>query len=253
MSSPVSILGPFPIPHVGSRHVRLHLPHHVGKGAAPLLVMFDGQNVFDDAPSFAGGWHLHKAVRKVATKKRLEPAVVGLDHGGVDRIHDLIPWASQRSHGNLNHVIDWMVGFLLPMLAQRYGLNPPIEKRIIGGSSLGGLAALYTHHRNPEAFGGVMAMSPSLWVGGERIFDTIASTSRPWTSRIYLDAGVHEARGSMLKSAARLSSLLASRGYQKDSLRFRADPKGHHSEKDWKRRAPAAIRFLLPAPKGRKT
>lgn len=248
MKPPLVVLGPYSVPHLAERRVRLHLPPHQGEGPPPLLVMFDGQNVFHDEPSFAGGWHLHAAAKRIVTKQRREPAVVGIDHGGVERIHELVPWGGARSQGKLNYLLDWLVSFLLPLLERDFGLAPEIGQRIIGGSSLGGLAALYAHHRNPEAFGGVMAMSPSLWVAGERIFDMVAKTSKPWTSRIYLDAGASEGGGAMLRAAERMAGLFRQRGYEGDMLRFRSDPKGRHSEHDWRRRAPAAMRFLLPAP-----
>ena len=251
MASRLLVLGPFHVPHLADRRVRLHLPEHAGEGPPPLVVMFDGQNVFHDEPSFAGGWHLHTTARKIATKRRLEPAVVGVDHGGAERIHELVPWAGARSQGKLHHLLDWITGFLMPMLARDHGLAPDIGQRIIGGSSLGGLAALYAHHRHPEAFGGVLAMSPSLWIAGQRIFDMVSATSKPWTSRIYLDAGAQEAGGSMLRAAERMEHLLRSRGYDKQTLRFRRDPNGKHTERDWRRRAPAALRFLLATPRKR--
>ena len=248
MSSPVLELGPFAVPHIGDRRVRLHLPPHDGEGPPPLLVMFDGQNVFHDEPSYAGGWHLHSTAKKVATKKRLEPAIAAVDHGGAERIHELVPWPTARSRRRLDHLLDWMVAFLIPMLAKGFAVSPSIDQRIIGGSSLGGLAALYAHHRHPETFGGVMAMSPSLWITGDRIFDFVASTAKPWTSRIYMDAGAQEAGGAMLRSAERMAGLLHQRGYSEEMFRFRKDPKGKHSERDWRRRAPTALRFLLPPP-----
>lgn len=249
--SKLLVLGPYPVPHLSERRIRIHLPAHVGEGPPPLVVMFDGQNIFHDEPSFAGGWHLHATARQIVTKKRLEPVIVGIDHGGADRIHELVPWAGARTHGKLNYLLDWMTGFVMPMLARDYGLSTPIDQRIIGGSSLGGLAALYAHHRCPEAFGAVMAMSPSLWVSGQRIFDMVAATQRPWTSRIYLDAGAHEAQGSMLRSAEKMAALLNERGYTKNTLRFRKDPNGRHNERDWRKRAPGALRFLLATPKKR--
>lgn len=247
MKSELIVLGPFTVPHLAERRVRIHLPPHVGEGPPPLLVMFDGQNVFHDEPSFAGGWHLHKTAKKIVTRKRREPAVVGIDHGGTERIHELVPWAGGRSQGKLNHLLDWTVGFLMPLLARDFGLAPAIGHRLVGGSSLGGLAAFYAHHRHPETFGGVMAMSPSFWIGGDRMFDMVATTAKPWTSHIYLDAGAHE--GGMMRGAERMAALLAQRGYGADTLRFRRDPRGKHSEVDWRRRAPAALRFLFPTPR----
>lgn len=244
------VLGPFRVPHLSDRRVRLHLPPRRGEGPPPLVVMFDGQNVFDDEPSFAGGWHLHETARKIATKRRREPAIVGVDHGGEERVHELVPWPGARSHGKLNHLLDWMVGFLVPLLVSEYELCTPVEQRIIGGSSLGGLAALYAHHRHPETFGGVLAMSPSLWIAEKDIFDLVASAPRPHASRIYLDAGAREGGGSMLRAAERMHALLQQRGYGEHALRLRRDRAGKHSERDWRRRAPAALRFLLPASKG---
>ena len=104
---------------------------------------------------------------------------------------------------------------------------------VLVGASLGGLAALYAHHRHPDTFGGVMAMSPSLWVSGERIFEHVSATSKPWTSRIYMDAGAQEAGGAMLRAAERMAVLLRQRGYTDATLRFRKDPRGKHSERDW--------------------
>ncbi|MFO0590530.1 MAG: alpha/beta hydrolase-fold protein [Polyangiaceae bacterium] len=251
MVSPVMVLGPYSVPGIGERRVRLHLPPHTGEGPPPLLVMFDGQNAFHDEPSYAGGWHLHTTAKKIATKKRLEPAIAAVDHGGTERIHELVPWPGARSQGKLDRLLDWMADFLVPMLGKGFGVTPDISQRIIGGSSLGGLAALYAHHRRPETFGGVMSMSPSLWVTGERIFELVESTPKPWTSRIYMDAGALEAGGAMLRAAERMAALLVRRGYTDKDFRFRKDARGRHSEKDWRRRATPALRFLLPAPKSR--
>ena len=70
------------------RRVRIHVPPGVERGA-PLLVLFDGQNVFGDEGSYAGGWHADAAADALPSTVR-RPIVVGIDHGGVDRIRDAI-------------------------------------------------------------------------------------------------------------------------------------------------------------------
>src|SRR5262245_31834338 len=53
-------IGPFDVPGLRARRwVRVYAPPGVGPSSAVLYV-FDGQNVFHDAPSYAGGWHLHR-------------------------------------------------------------------------------------------------------------------------------------------------------------------------------------------------
>ena len=81
------LLGPFDIPRIGPRRVRVYLPPgRKAPSPRPVLYVFDGQNVFDDGPSFAGGWHLHHTAPRLATQRREAPVVIGIDHGGVERI-----------------------------------------------------------------------------------------------------------------------------------------------------------------------
>lgn len=74
------------------------------------------------------------------------------------------------------------------------------------------------------------------------MFDWVKQHGAPHGSRIYLDAGAHEAGGRMLASAERMAQSLAKTGVQ---LEFRADPNGHHREASWRRRFLPAVRFLV--------
>jgi len=219
-----------------------------------VLYMFDGQNVFDDEPSYAGGWHLHNAARNLAVKHRRAPVIVAIEHGGAARIQELSPWPHERGGGRTDAIVDWIGHVLAPRVRGEYQVSGETRDVGIGGSSLGGLAALYAHFRSPEHFGLVLAMSPSLWVGKGKIFEYIASRPKPWTSRIYLDAGGLEAGGSMLRAAEKLAGDLRGRGYDDGALRFVAAKRGTHSEKAWRRRAPGAMKWLYvpDAPKAKR-
>lgn len=138
-------------------------------------------------------------------------------------------------------MLQWVIGGLLPQVRARHAIVEGPVGCAIGGSSMGGLASLYAHFRHPEVFGGVLAMSPSLWVGDGQFFRWLNGVSTPWTSRIYLDAGAKE--DGMLSLAERLARALKARGYG-DKLLFKADPRGRHSERDWRRRLPSALRFM---------
>ncbi|KFE62798.1 hypothetical protein DB31_3912 [Hyalangium minutum] len=83
----------------------------------------------------------------------------------------------------------------------------------MGGSSMGGLAALYAHFRHPDLFGAALCMSPSLGFADRKIFDYVAAQPKPWTSRIYIDAGAKEDGGSMVADAERLVHHLRERGW----------------------------------------
>jgi predicted alpha/beta superfamily hydrolase len=236
-------LGSYDIPGIGQRRVRVHVPR--GRAKRSVVVLFDGQNVFDDEGSFAGGWHAHRAAERVVTRRRPAPIVVAVDHGYAARQHELLPFSGGRSRGGL----DAMVAFLRVRLAHdvraRFGIPAAPARWVVGGASLGGVAALYTHFAAPEVFGGALCMSPSLGIGGRRLFEWTAAQPLPWTSRIYLDCGAREGRGTALPRVAAMAALLRARGYGEDRLRFRRDARGRHDEASWRRRLPGALRFLL--------
>jgi len=235
--------GAYDVPGIGRRGVRVYVPR--GEAERSVVVLFDGQNVFADESSFAGGWHAHRAAERVVTRKRPAPIVVAVDHGYGARRHELLPFAGGRSRGDLDAMVAFLRGRLAHDVRGRFGVPAVPARWIVGGASLGGVAALYTHFAAPEVFGGALCMSPSFGIGGRRLFEWIAAQSLPWTSRIYLDCGVREGRGAVLPRVAAMAGLLRSRGYGESRLRFRRDARGRHDEVSWRRRLPGALRFLL--------
>jgi enterochelin esterase-like enzyme len=239
------LLGPLSVPGLSPRLVRVYVPPGHASAPRPALYVFDGQNIFHDEPSFAGGWHLHRTASRLASRGERVPVIVGIDHGGHERIDELSPFATRHGQGRLDALVGWMLGELCPHIERTFGVSRDPADTGVGGSSMGGFAALYAHHRAPERFGLVMSMSPSLQMGRGAIFDWIDGRPRPGISRIYLDAGALEAGGSMLHAAERLERKFEERGYDRHSLKFVAAKRGAHNEKHWRRRAPGAIRFLF--------
>jgi trehalose-phosphatase len=216
----IQILGPLAVPGHTPRLVRVYLPStFTPEGPRFALYMFDGQNVFDDRPSFSGGWHLHEAVERMARGKRPAPVVIGIDHGGSKRIDELSPFEMQGSAGGLDGLLDWIVDRLMPRLAAELPLIPGPVGAVVGGSSMGGLAALYAHFRKPRAFGGALVMSPSFWVQDGKILRWVRAQPTPELSRIYLDCGVREGRGTALPQVAAMAAHLATRGYDRRPAR----------------------------------
>ncbi|MBA3545703.1 MAG: alpha/beta hydrolase [Nannocystis sp.] len=252
MSAPIlHKLGPFRVPWLnGERHVRVYVPHgRPGAGPQPMhalhpvIYMFDGQNIFHDDPSFSGGWHLHHSVQDLVSRGRPAPVIVGIDHGGRHRIDELSPFRCRMSKGQLNRLLGWMNKTLIPRIHADFPVRRDVGGAAVGGSSMGGLAALYAHYQRPELFGAALCMSPSLWLARGKIFRWLEKQSRPWTSRIYVDAGARE--GRIFNDAEKLAAHLRLRGYDDHNLRWRPDPIGRHTEADWRRRAPSALEFLF--------
>ena len=226
------------------RRVTAFVPGGLSERRRPLLVLFDGQNVFDDHGSYAGGWYAHQTAQRMPRRPDRAPVILAIDHGGSARVDELTPWPDGQQGGKLDLLLQAMLATLTPELRARLHVSAEPEDTLIGGSSLGGLAALYAHLHRPDVFGRCMAMSPSLWFARGQAFEWLKQTKRPEKSRIYLDAGMHE-QPHMVRHATQMAWLLRQRGYSPSSLRLLVDPRGHHRESSWRRRLAGALRFLL--------
>lgn len=237
-------LGPFRVAGA-KRYVRVYVPKALS-APAPLLFMFDAQNLFGDEGSFVGGWHLHDTVERLAEDGAPAPVVVGIDHGYERRLHELSPFTDPLSDGRFGELLGWIADDLLPNVRARYPVRGERAATFIGGSSMGGLASLYAVLTRPDLFAGAMAMSPSVWFAKRAILVTAKTAPSPKGVRLYLDAGGEEDRGyAVVRNAELLARTLFSRGFAKRNLRLVIDPEGRHSEADWRRRAPEALRWLL--------
>lgn len=240
-------LGTFQPPHgLPARKVQAYVPHGAGKLALrPALFMFDGQNVFGDEGSFSGGWHLDKAIDRLSPRAHHVPVVIAIDHGGEHRIAELSPWPVQQQRALADDFLTWLVETVVPAAHKELPLLRGPTGAAIGGSSMGGIAALYAHYRHPQTFGGAICMSSAFFVGGKRLFEFLAHTPRPPISRVYVDAGMKEGGGRLVALSERVVGALAEKGYEPGQLKWRKDPRGTHSERHWARRIHPALRFMF--------
>ncbi len=252
-------LGPLAVPGFRPRLVRIYLPRDFHPSRPhPALILFDGQNLFGDDEAYAGGWHLDSAVERLGPRCGPKPVLIGIDHGGTERIRELSPFplvgplfreipgaGPKGASGLLQPFLDWVTGDLLARLAAELPFSWLPGTTFVGGSSMGGLAALYAHFAHPDVFGGALAMSPSLWLADKAIFREVAQHPNPPPSRIYLDAGGLEDRGRLAPVVRAMADRLKERGWRSDRLYWRYDLLGKHSEASWRRRLPRALRFLL--------
>lgn len=239
--------GPLEVPGIGPRSIDVYLPpgyDHDLEKRYPVLYMFDGQNVYGDEGSFAGGWRTHLVMDRLAQRGYRVPVVVGLHHGYAARIDELAPWATGHGGGKADRLLDWIASDLHQQVLRNLRTLPGPDHCAVAGSSMGGLTALYAVFRRPDTFGKCVAMSPSLWVGQGEIFRYLTHVAAPWSTRVYMDAGGRERW--LTQSAQALSHLLVRKGLQPGRhLWFRKDPRGGHHERSWRRRLPSALRFVL--------
>lgn len=242
-------LGPFDIPGFPSRKAYVYVPggDDVPLHERPVLYLFDGQNVWTDVGSYSGGWYAHTAAQSLVGDPALcAPVVVGLEHGGDRRIDEMSPWEmAPHRGGHAEHFFDWVVHHFMPHVQHTFGLAGGPLHTVVGGSSMGGLAALWSHYRYPYAIGGAIAMSSAFSVGGRALFSFVDSLPKPLISRVYIDAGGREGGGQLLRASEEMYRLLERKGYPDGGLMWRPDPEAGHNEQAWRYRLPEALRFMF--------
>lgn len=223
------------------RTVLVHLPpSYFGSDRRyPVLYMHDGQNLFDAATSYAGAeWQVDETLERLADEG-IEAIVVGVHHGDKQRIREYTPFV--RWHGKGQHYLDFLTQTLKPTIDRDFRTQPDSANTALIGSSMGGLISLYGFFRHPQVFGLAGVFSPALWVAHGAIYEFVRSAAFNH-GRLYLDHGTREA------SALPMMQLLQEKGYRTGrDLRYVAEKGGRHSEDDWARRLPDALRFLLGA------
>lgn len=238
-------LGRVAPPGFPEREITVYVPEgHDGETPTPALFVFDGQNAFGDAPWNSGGWYLHEAIDGLDRARHAAPLVVAIPHGGHSRMDELTPWPIEGRGGGGDPFLEWVVGAVVPLARRRYRIPEGAVGAALGGTSWGALMALRGHFRFPHLFGGALALSPSCWVGDFAIFEDLRRRPLPPISRIYLDCGGREAEGRMLPPARALAQELRARGYSDAQLCWVEDPDADHLESEWRKRLPAAMRFM---------
>ena len=174
--------------------------------------------------------------------------------------------------------LDALADVVFPTCAALFDVTTDPERVAFGGSSFGAIAVLHclvSRHRLCARFTRALIESPSLWIddGGylSRAALPAASHRGAWPSRTFLAMGGREHSGTRatgkdggaaveslraadaihsssvlaLVAALRKPEAAGGAGLGADRLRFVFDPEGAHNERDWARRLPAALSYLM--------
>ena len=239
-----------------SRDVSVYLPpgyEESGERAYPLLILQDGQNLFDPESSFVRGhtWRVAETADEAIEEGLVEPVVIaGVANAGEKRLAEYTPSRDWKmGGGDAGKYGEMVIRELLPFLRSEYRLKSEPENTGIGGSSLGGLVSLWLGLREPEVFGKLAVLSPSVWWNHKYIVSFVNDRGpeirrRP---RIWLDVGDAEGRRT-LGDAELLAARLRIHGWRNDvDLHFERIPGGRHDEDSWAGRVGPMLRFLFPA------
>jgi predicted alpha/beta superfamily hydrolase len=240
-----------------TRTLRVWLPPDYdgwGETRYPVLYLNDGQNLFDPATAFAGvPWETGETAGRLIAAKKISPLIiVGIDHAGKNRVREYVPYrsADPRVMGPLGQRYPaFLRREVMPLIEAYYSVAKGPENTGLGGSSLGGLIALYTHLTAPGLFGRLLIESPSLYVANRKILEECRRFQN-WPARVYLGTGTREVGDPAKDEKAvddvrELENVLRASGLDRRTLKVVVEEGAQHTESVWARRFPAALEFLF--------
>lgn len=247
------------------RTIRVLLPAGYGDAANkdrryPVLYLLDGQNVFDACLSDVSHheWGADETVQRLVAEKKVPPMiVVGVDHAGMQRAHEYLPYKDFVGNPDMDEPAgkqfpDFMAREVLPLVDGQYRTLQGPANTGIGGSSYGGVASLYALLAKPNVFGYGLIESPVLWIGlGQLVRDTSPLVAMP--QRVFIGFGGKESSNAvvnrkMVDLVRQVEANFHAAGYDASNLRVVVDADAQHTEAAWERRLPGALSFLYGSP-----
>lgn len=220
----------------------------------PVLYMHDGQNVFDDATSFAGEWRADETAGELIAGGKIQPIIiVAVANHGVDRNAEYTPTrdATESTGGNAKPYGRFLVEELKPYIDSHFRTKTDRANTGVCGSSLGGLVSLYLCDQYPETFGLCAAMSPSLWWDKRSLMTQITQSPKSLAScRVWLDMGTAEGSGVEphvnVINVQELSASLEKAGMKLNgNLQLTIDQGKAHNEAAWAGRFGNVLTFFF--------
>ncbi|MBN1477078.1 hypothetical protein JXA47_10015 [Candidatus Sumerlaeota bacterium] len=215
----------------------------------PVLIMHDGQNVFDDPlnPFGHGGWHVNTIAEELIAEGRIEPFIlVAVPCNGERRMEEYgmdedVMDASEHPYAR------YLIDDVLPLVTARYRtLTGPASTSVMG-SSMGGIISFYLAYHHPDVFGQAACLSPAFMIGdaSERTLLDLVRAEGKRPVRLYLDSGTAGECEDGAPQTREMRDLLIESGWVLgDDLVWHQEEGAAHSERAWRARVWRPLEFL---------
>lgn len=240
-----------------TRRLHIYLPesYSTGHQLYPVMYFFDGHNLFEnEEATFGKSW----GMKDFLDSWPKDIIIVGIEcgHVGNERLKEYCPYTIQGKFwgGTLRGIGDetlrWVVSELKPVIDRDYRTWPHREATGIGGSSMGGLMALYGTICYNDWFSKAACVSSTISPCMTPLRRDIKKADIQKDTRIYLSFGTEEAfrphPTDPMKSRTALQNLTIKEDLQKKgaltSLYCQID--GGHNEASWEKQIPRFMNFL---------
>jgi enterochelin esterase-like enzyme len=249
---------------LAARSLFVYVPprYAAGKTPLPLLVMHDGQNLFDPSAG-SGGWRVAEAADRGIASGQVRPVIiVGIPNTSArfdeyTHLPDTIKELGGKLGGKAPEYGDFVSLGIVPFMRSHYRVGTTPAATGVLGSSLGGLVSFAIAQQHPEVFGFAGSMSGTMGWGSEMKNETMIDRygkKIPAGLKVYLDSGggdggsCAEGRGSdNFCSNVTMRDTLKGRGMvEGKTLVYRHAPGAGHNEAEWAKRLPGALHDWFP-------
>jgi predicted alpha/beta superfamily hydrolase len=237
-----------------NREILVYLPpdYKSSKKDFPLLIMHDGNNLFDKQTAFLGNeWKVDEVMQKLHQEGQVKGVIIAGVYNSINRMKEYTPVKdTEYGGGEGKKYLDFLTQELMPELHKTFRIKKGPKNTGVMGSSLGGLISLYAGFEYSNYFGMVGAISPSLWWSNRYMESFVQSKNKP-KIKLWLDMGTQEGLGENgeskpLKDARSMDSLLRSIGFTKpQQYQYFEHRGGTHSEKSWSQRLYKPMTFFF--------
>ena len=225
------------------RNIWVYLPEDYKESEKryPVIYMHDAQNLFDAETSFVGEWNVDEVLDSIHDQKSI---IVGIEHGGNERINELTPFANEQyGGGKADAYLSFLRNTLKPHIDITYRTLPDKEHTGIMGSSLGGLVSFYAAFKYPETFSKIGVFSPSFWFS-EKIYDLVENSELPKDQSFYFLGGTKES-ADLVSEIKKMHELLLKNGISSENIKMKFIEGGEHNEELWRSNFEEAYLWLI--------
>lgn len=234
-------------PKKKKRRVHIYLPdsYYETEERYPVMYFFDGHNLFyDEDATYGKSWGL-KSFLDQWSKSMI---IVGLEcgHEGTERLCEYSPYFvtfsnSERRLAMGEETFQWIIEGIKPVIDREYRTYPFRECTGVGGSSMGGLMALYGAVYHNRWFSKAACLSSAIGFCMKPLMEDIKHSEVDPDTRVYLSWGTREASGYTYDCNVKVAETLLDKGA---TVKIDCQAGGGHCEADWEKLVPEFMRFL---------
>lgn len=210
----------------------------------PVFYMFDGHNLFkDEDATYGKSWGL----LDYFSKHNIRTMIVGIEcnHKGNKRLCEFSPysfkdpeWGNVKASGK--KFLNWMISDLKNYIDEKYPVLSDKEHTYIGGSSMGGLMAVYGGAMYSNIYSKSACLSPFYMYILNRLLRDIDKTNDLSESSFYISFGRFEfsTKKNLSRGVEENLSVMRSLTRKNAKCFMHCYEYGNHSEGSWEKEIP---------------